>query len=63
MHDNGFDYIEQTYGVRYRRGQRVTVDGKPGKITSTRGPHIKVLFDGDKRPLCCHPTWRVEVTQ
>lgn len=59
--DSGFDYIAETYGVCYRRGQRVIVNGKPGKITSTRGPHINVLFDGGKLPVPCHPTWRVKI--
>lgn len=60
---NGFGYIERAYNVRFARGQRVTIDGRPGKITSANGAYINVPFDGMKKPIPCHPTWRVEVLQ
>lgn len=52
----------QFYGVTFKRGQRVTVNGKPGVVTSYDRTHmyINVRFDGDKRPVPCHPTWRME---
>lgn len=52
-------YIRDTYKVPARWGVRVTIDGEPGRILSARGPYLMVLFDGDRRPLPCHPTWRV----
>ena len=55
-----FDYIRRTYKVPAARGVRVTVDGRPGVITSGKGGYVMVRFDGQKRPLPCHPTWRVE---
>jgi hypothetical protein len=55
-----FDYVREYYGVPAKRGMRVTVDGRPGRITSGNGHYIRVLFDGERRPSICHPTWRVE---
>lgn len=61
---SGFTYINKTYGLSIGRGTRVTYTGdkKPwkGRVTSTRGAHIMILFDGDKRargPF--HPTWEL----
>lgn len=51
-------YVRDRYGVRARRGGRVTVDGRPGTIT--RCDHgLWVRFDGDKHPTPAHPTWNV----
>ena len=55
-----FDYVRRTYRVPAARGVRVTVDGRPGVITSGKGGYVMVRFDGTRRPLPCHPTWRVE---
>lgn len=52
-------YIRRRRNVPARRGMRVTVNGKPGRITSSRGGYIRVLFDGARFPVPCHPTWRV----
>jgi hypothetical protein len=54
-----FDYVRRYYKVPAKRGLRVTVDGKAGRITSGRGAHIMVRFDGASHSLPCHPTWRV----
>lgn len=54
-----FDYVRQRYGVPAKRGMRVTVDGKPGRITSGAGHYIRVRFDGETFSSFCHPTWRV----
>lgn len=38
-------HIRRRRNVPAQRGMRVTVNGKPGRITSSRG--------------ACHPRWRV----
>lgn len=53
-------YVRRAYGVPARRGGRVIVDGKPGRITSGDGQYIRVLVDGEKKSTKWHPTWRVE---
>jgi hypothetical protein len=55
-----FDFVRTYYGVPAKRGLRVTVDGKPGRITRGRGGYIMVRFDGMKFSRACHPTWRVD---
>lgn len=57
------DYIRRHYDVPAKRGQRVIVDGHPGRIVGARGPHLRVRFDGQTRTVPCHPTWRVEYQQ
>lgn len=54
-------YIRKTYGVPAWRGVRVAWDyaGREGSITGSRGQHIRVLLDGDKRSIQLHPTWRL----
>ncbi len=56
------DYVRRTYGIDYRTGERVVVDGKPGVIVSFPDQYLGVRFDGEKRTSRCHPTWRVERT-
>src|SRR5690606_12323982 len=54
--------IRDHYGVPARRGMRVTVDGRPGVITSAeRGGtlRLRVRLDGERRPVIAHPSWRV----
>lgn len=53
-------YVRAAYRVDYKRGDRVTVDGKPGRIVSFPGQYLGVRFDGETRTSRCHPTWRVE---
>jgi len=57
------DYVRKRYGVPAKRGKRVTVDGKSGRITSAKGGYILVRFDGMPISIPCHPTWRVEYEQ
>lgn len=59
-------YIRKTYGVPAYRGQRVRFkkeNHKPkfGRITSAKGPYIKIFFDGDLKtyPAVFHPTWNI----
>jgi hypothetical protein len=58
------DYIRRQYGVPAKRGARVRYTGglspAEGRITSARGPHIRVRLDGEKRSDVYHPTWKIE---
>lgn len=55
------EYVRTYYKVPAKRGGRVVVDGKAGRITSFRGGYIRVRFDdGPLFSVPCHPTWRVE---
>lgn len=51
--------VRARYGVDYKRGERLIVDGRPGVLASFPGQRLAVRFDGQKRPRQCHPTWRV----
>jgi hypothetical protein len=59
-------YVRERYGVPARRGARVRYRGLPGeaarlgRVTSARGPHIRVRLDGERRSRIFHPTWRME---
>lgn len=53
------DYVRRYYNVDYRRGDRVTVDGRSGTIMSFPAQYLGVRFDGENRTSRCHPTWRV----
>ena len=53
--------MRRYYGVDFKKGDRVTVDGKPGTIVSFPGQYLGVKFDDrPNRVACAHPTWRVE---
>lgn len=54
------EYVRRAYGVTYGRGDRVTVDGRPGTVVSFPGQYLGVRLDGDRKTSRCHPTWRVE---
>ena len=55
------EYVRRYYGVDYKRGDRVTVDGMPGAIVSFPGQYLGVRFDeAPKVTHLVHPTWRVE---
>ncbi len=42
-----------------RRGMRVTMDGKPGRVTGGNSmANIQVRFDGEKFSRNCHPHWQ-----
>lgn len=54
------EYVRRIYGVDYKCGDRVTVDGKPGIVVSFPGQYLGVRFDNNpKVTMQCHPTWRV----
>ena len=55
------EYVRRYYGVDYKRGDRIMVDGRPGTIVSFPGQYLGVRFDEwPKRTFPAHPTWRVE---
>lgn len=41
-------------------GDRVIVDGRPGRIVSFPGQYLGVRLDGDRHVSRAHPTWRVK---
>jgi len=53
-------YVRDYYGVGYKRGDRLTVDGKPGTLVSFPGQYLGIRFDGEKVTSRAHPTWHVE---
>lgn len=54
-------YVRAFYGVKFKRGDHVKVDGRRGVIVSFPDQYLGVRFDGEKRTSRCHPTWRVEL--
>ena len=53
------EYVRRTYGVDFKVGDRVTVDGRPGVVVSFPGQYVGVRLDGQKHTSRCHPTWRL----
>lgn len=53
-------YVRSRYGVDYKRGDRVTIDGRIGTVVSFPDQYLGVRFDGDSFTSRAHPTWRVE---
>ena len=53
------EYVRHTYGVDYRQGERLIVDGQIGTLVSFPGQYLGVRFDGHRRTSRCHPTWEV----
>lgn len=44
-----------------KRGMRVEVDGRPGRICSGNNSlNLNIRLDGEKRPRNCHPYYRVK---
>ena len=56
----GAEYVRRYYGVTYKRGDRVTVDGRAGTIVSFPGQYLGVRFDGERHTERGYPKWRVE---
>ena len=54
------EYVRRTYGVEYKRGERIAIDGRPGTLVSFPDQYLGIRFDGDKHTSRAHPTWRVE---
>ena len=53
------EYVRGTYGVEFKVGDRLLVDGKPGTLVSFPNQYLGVRFDGETHTRHCHPTWRV----
>lgn len=54
-------YVREHYGVDYKRGDRIAVNGRPGTIVSFPDQYLGVRFDDAPRHTArVHPTWRVE---
>lgn len=60
-----YNYIRRIYGVCFRPGRRISVDGREGTVMrakrGTDPQYVRVRFDGEKHPVECHPTWNVAV--
>ena len=56
-----FQYVCDYYGVPACLNREVTMDGRTGVITASRGAHIGVTFDDGKPTTIsvCHPTWKM----
>lgn len=54
------DYVRRYYGVDYKVGDRLTVDGRLGTLVSFPQQYLGVRFDGESFTSRAHPTWRVE---
>ncbi len=59
------EYIRKTYRVPAKRGMPVCYTAGHGevmfgKITGSYGAYLRIRFDGQRRPLRCHPTWQME---
>lgn len=54
------EYVRRTYGVDYKRGDRLVVGGRPCTLVSFPGQYLSVRFDDTDRTERAHPTWRVE---
>lgn len=57
-----YNYIRQAYGVEFKPGERIAMDGKPGTVIRAQGDpqYLSVRFDGQKHVSYAHPTWRIE---
>lgn len=53
------EWVRAQYGVPAEVGGRVVVDGKPGTIIGTSGPHLAIALDGGGAPVAAHPTWHM----
>lgn len=49
-----FAYIEQAYGKRFRKGQRVLGLGKPGEVIKG-DQYVWIRLDGMKHAIPYHP--------
>jgi len=52
-------YVRSYYGVDYKRGDRLVMDGRPGTLVSFPQQYLGIRFDGDSHVSLAHPTWRI----
>ena len=57
-----YDYIRKAYGVDFKPGERIAMDGKLGVIVRPRNDpqYLRVRFDGTKHVMNVHPTWQIK---
>jgi hypothetical protein len=54
------EYVRRYYGVAYKVGDRLLIDGRPGVLVSFPSQYLGIRFDGENHTSRAHPTWRVE---
>lgn len=52
-------YVREYYGVDYKVGDRLVMDGEHGTLRSFPGQYLGIKFDGETRVSRCHPTWEI----
>lgn len=53
--------IRDRYGVPAKRGMKVKFEGRPATITSGRGHHFYLRFEGEHCPQGpFHPLWEID---
>ncbi|HEK2896805.1 hypothetical protein [Proteus terrae] len=59
-----FDYINETYGLNIKKGDRVRYTfgngSKEGTIVGVHAANLKIKMDGDNYADIYHPTWELE---
>lgn len=53
-------YVREAYGVDFKVGDWVVVNGRRGVVVSFPESYVGVRFAGERRTTRCHPTWRIE---
>lgn len=53
------EYVRRYYGVDYKVGDRLMVDGRVGVLVSFPDQYLGIRFDGETFTSRAHPTWRV----
>ncbi len=56
-------FVRATYGVDYKRGDRLTLHDlsgpRHGTLVSFPQQYLGIRFDGETHVSRCHPTWRI----
>lgn len=59
-----FDYINETYDLNIKKGDRVRYTfgngSREGTIVGTHAGKLKIKMDGDDYADIYHPTWELE---
>jgi hypothetical protein len=54
------DYVKSYYKMPFlKRGMKVIMDGKTGKVTSGDGAYVRVRYDNANYSVRCHPQWEM----
>lgn len=58
------EYIRKNYGVPAKRGARIEYAAfeppKAGTIVGSKGAHLRIRLDGQKKIKSYHPTWLIK---